>query len=64
MPIFDYCCETCNTRKEVLVLKSDTIVNCPKCKNAPVMKRAMPAVGLLRTNFHDSPSPKDRTRHE
>lgn len=62
MPIFDYYCENCNTRKEVLVLRSDSTVYCHRCPGNVWMKREMPAVGLLKTNFHDAPSVKSRDR--
>jgi|SRR5580700_12278876 putative FmdB family regulatory protein len=34
MPIFEYACEKCETRFEVLVLNKKTSISCPKCASA------------------------------
>jgi putative FmdB family regulatory protein len=59
MPIFDYVCGPCGQSREILTLTSkENPVYCIKCNEE--MSKAMPAPGLLVTNFHDKPSVKTR----
>ncbi len=37
MPIFEYTCEKCNNKFDQLVLRADSEVKCPVCRN-PVKK--------------------------
>ncbi len=38
MPMFEYICLECDNKFEELVMRSDTVVNCPLCKSADVKK--------------------------
>jgi len=38
MPMFEYICLECDNKFEELVLRGDTVVNCPLCKSADVKK--------------------------
>lgn len=45
MPIYEYCCESCNHRFEYLVLGQDCPESCPKC-GAATLCRLMSACGF------------------
>ncbi|MEW6733796.1 MAG: zinc ribbon domain-containing protein [Acidobacteriota bacterium] len=46
MPLFDYVCQECNHRFEVLVRKSDEKIQCPKCQSEKTERQlARPAGG-------------------
>lgn len=38
MPMYEYICLECDNKFEELVMRSDTVVNCPLCKSADVKK--------------------------
>lgn len=61
MPIFDYVCPECKTIREILCLSNNPrqTVTCSKCDVE--MNKMLGAPGLLVTNFHDKPSPKQRS---
>jgi putative FmdB family regulatory protein len=59
MIVYDFCCQDCLAKYERLVQSSEVkTVVCPDCGGEAT--RHIPAVGLLRTNFHDSPKVKTR----
>ena len=39
MPIYEFSCESCQTRFETLVLRKDESVQCPKCGGSQLQKR-------------------------
>lgn len=55
--IFDFKCDSCNTVVEKFT-KPDTEHNCEKC--GEVMKRAVSAPGMVKTNFADKTGFKAR----
>ena len=38
MPIFEYACNSCQSKFEKLLQRSDQEVDCPKCKSADLRK--------------------------
>jgi putative FmdB family regulatory protein len=38
MPVYDYKCNACNKPFTKLVIKKDTLIECPYCKNTDVTK--------------------------
>lgn len=60
-PIYDYECPRCGLVREVLVKTPFEVIRCKGTHRCCVkMRRMMPAPGLLKTNFQNSPSPKSR----
>jgi putative FmdB family regulatory protein len=45
MPLYDYKCTNCNEQFEVLLLKQDETVTCPRC-NAGAVERLMSACAV------------------
>ncbi|MEW6456477.1 MAG: zinc ribbon domain-containing protein [Acidobacteriota bacterium] len=42
MPIYEFSCNECNEKFEVIILKSDQIIECPKCKGKSLKKLYSP----------------------
>ncbi|RLA91166.1 MAG: zinc ribbon domain-containing protein [Deltaproteobacteria bacterium] len=55
MPIFEYRCNQCEQRFEDLVLSSDKIIQCPRCRSEDIIKElssfAFSSNGKFRSSF-------------
>lgn len=47
MPLFEYNCQKCNYKEEVLEKKASKVKSCPKCKKKTLKRVYSGSVGLV-----------------
>lgn len=58
--VFDFKCDQCGHTEDDVMIKHDNYPDCSKCNSK--MTKLVASVGLLRTNFHDKPKVRDRSK--